>query len=128
LAKRAPRRQKEAALTDRIRAALNALGGVRVWRNNTGIATHVKEAGIYKMRYGLGVGSPDLVGMVCFRLQLSISVHQDFGRFLGVEVKRPGEKQEPEQIEWQDLIQRFGGIYILTTSVGDAVQQVEALR
>lgn len=61
----------ESALSKDIRAALNATGLVRLVRNNVGVDT---AKGV---RYGLGNGSPDLVGVltngVCFCIEVKTS-------------------------------------------------------
>jgi hypothetical protein len=124
LPERKVRRQQEAALTDRIRQAIDITDLCRGWRNNTGIATHVKESGIYKMRYGLGVGSPDIIG-IRRTLITPEMVGRHLGVFFGNEVKRPGETREPEQEEWENVIRRFNGIYILSSTVAESV---DALR
>lgn len=42
-----------------------------------------------------------------------------FGRCVKVEVKRPGESQKPEQIEYQKDIEALKGHYLLVFSVED---------
>lgn len=105
---RRPRRQAEASLTDAIRSAINALPDVRVWRNNCGVATH----GPRFVRYGLGVGSPDLVGILGGAFG---------GVFLAIEVKRPKQRRSPAQLVWARMISDLGGIYLLATSVQQAL-------
>ena len=63
---------KETPIMHAVRAALTATGRVSIWRNNVGVDT---TRGV---RYGLGVGSPDLVGLL-----------RPEGRMLGIEVKTP---------------------------------------
>ena len=41
------------------------------------------------------------------------------GRRLEVEVKSPTGRQSPEQKQYQGIIERFGGVYILARSVAD---------
>ena len=56
------------------------------WRNNCGMATY----GEAKVRYGLGPGSPDLVGAL-----------RSSGRMCCFEVKTPkNRKKEDEQLAW----------------------------
>jgi hypothetical protein len=72
-------------------------------------------------RYGLGVGSPDLVLVVA-------------GRFLGLEVKRPKTAEHgagqlsPKQKAWRDKAQRAGVVYRRVRSVEEAVAAVEEVR
>ncbi len=49
------------------------------------------------------------------------------GRRLEVEVKGPKGKQQEDQIRWQEMIERFGGIYILAYSVEDVDIVLEAI-
>jgi len=94
---------------DSIRAALCAVEGVRVWRNNVGVDT------MRGIRYGLGVGSPDLVGIA-------------WGRFVGLEVKTPTGRVSKEQTMWLDMVRRFGGVAGVARSVEDAIAIVEEAR
>lgn len=48
----------------------------------------------------------------------------DGGRFLAIEVKRPGEKQTEDQIAWGSMVNKRGGLYIVATSVDDAINQL----
>lgn len=122
LAARKQRRKTETALTREIMAALNRIPGVHVFRNNTGALEDRNGRLVY---YGLGKGSPDLVGWIS-----SQSVAYPTARFLGVEVKVPGrEKAHPEVIEnqdrWRDMINAAGGWYIRVSSVSEAVDLVK---
>ena len=76
------------------------------------------------MYYGLGKGSPDLVGW-----RQTGSGLYTIAQFLGVEVKMPGKmKAHPETLEnqdrWRDMIEAAGGIYVRVTSVEEAVRLV----
>ena len=46
------------------------------------------------------------------------------GRFLAVEVKRPGKTRTPEQIEFQDQVARGGGVAIVAESLEELVEKV----
>ena len=106
-------RETEKGLMIRIRAALAVLPGVLVWRNNVGVDA---EHGI---RYGLGVGSADLVGIVTI---------QGVGVFLGVEVKTATGRMRPEQVRWAETVRRFGGLAITARTPEEAVAAVVAAR
>lgn len=95
----------ETELSNAIRAAMNAIPGVRLWRNNVGVDT---QRGV---RYGLAVGSADLIGMVD-------------GRFLAVEVKAANGRMSDDQRIWRDVVRGLGGVYILARSVDEAVAAV----
>jgi hypothetical protein len=59
-------------------------------------------------------GRPDIVGIM----------PDHTGRFLGIEVKRPGEKQRPDQIEFQSRAEKWRGVYIVATSAKEAIEKV----
>lgn len=88
--------------------AAAAARGIALWRNNVGAC---RTAGGGFMRFGLGNdrpgggGSPDYVGIL------------PGGRFIGVEVKRPGARPSPAQLAWGDVIRRAGGVWIWCDSV-----------
>lgn len=91
----------------KIRAVLCQPGAqTRVWRNNTGV---LKDARGIPVRFGLAVGSADLVGIVA-----------PSGRFLAVEVKMPNGRLTPEQEAWLATVRRFGGIAEVARSIEDA--------
>ena len=99
----------ETILQNRIRAAIAALPDARVWRNNNGLD---RERGV---RYGLGKGSPDLIGIVD-------------GRFIGLEVKMPRGRVSPEQAMWVNTILRLGGSAGVVRSVDEALALVDEAR
>lgn len=79
--------------------------GGRLWRNNTGIAVFGKR----RVRYGLGVGSPDLVGILPMKITQE-DVGKTYGLFVGIEVKTPNARVAKAQKEWIKGIERLGGI------------------
>lgn len=97
---------------DRIRLILGAVIDGVWWRNNTGVA--VARTG-HTIRYGLGNGSADLVGL--FR-----------GRFVSVEIKTPTGRQSPEQRQWQQLVEHKQGVYAIVRSEDDAHALVAELH
>lgn len=88
---------------------------VRVWRNNTGVADAFGGGGA--VRYGLGVGSADLVGMVL-----------PFGRFLALEVKTKSGRVSADQLRWIETVRRFGGVACVVRCIEDARDAVEFAR
>lgn len=80
--------------------------GCLIWRNNVG--TLKNEAGI-PIRFGLCVGSSDLIGIA------------PDGRFLAVEIKTKTGRVRPEQQQFIDAIRRKGGIAGIARSVEDAL-------
>lgn len=104
----------ETILQAKIRAAVNALPWCRFWRNSVGF-----DDG-HKIKYGLAKGSSDLIGMV----QMTAGV----GRFVGLEVKTPTGRMEPEQVIFRDTVNKFGGRAYVVRSVEDALAAVEDAR
>lgn len=93
----------EAQIQDAIRLALNHPDGVW-WRNNIGSA---ERRGVH-IKFGVGgPGGADLIGL--FR-----------GRFVAIEIKTPTGRQFPEQVQFQALVERKGGVYAVLRSVEDA--------
>lgn len=43
------------------------------------------------------------------------------GRYIGIEVKGPTEKQEPDQVAFQEALEKAGGAYLLARSVEEVV-------
>lgn len=72
------------------------------WRNNTG-ATKTIGGGF--IRFG-AVGSPD----ICV-------IHEGF--FIGLEVKKKGEKQSTDQVEWERKCREAGAEYHVVRSIDD---------
>jgi len=98
---------REQAIQQQILARLGALPGLTMWRNNSGAL--VDQRG-QLVRYGQP-GSADLLG-----------VAGPAGRLVALEVKRPGGRQTDLQRAWQGMVERHGGIYLVVTSVDEAVQ------
>ncbi len=97
----------ESEILQAIRLEMGKMNDVLIFRNSVG--------GLYDkngrfVRYGLGVGSSDLIGL--FR-----------GRFLAIEVKRPGGKRSPEQINFIEVIRRAGGL----AGFAESVEQAQAI-
>lgn len=98
---------------------------LRIWRQNTGSAygegvvrrvfALVRQGAFSEavrmiatsrpVKFGV-VGAADLSGIVA-------------GRRLEIEVKGPDGKQSKEQANYQAMIERFGGVYVLARSVED---------
>lgn len=76
--------------------------GARLFRNNVGL---FDTADGRKIRTGLCVGSADLIGWTAT------------GRFLAVEVKRPGERPTKEQARFLQSVSDAGGVGVLAHSV-----------
>ncbi len=89
---------------------------MRLWRQNTGVATYdnLVAGTSRKVRFGLP-GQADLSGIL------------PDGKRLEIEVKRPGGRQSEEQKAFQEMIERFGGLYILAYSALDVEDRLREL-
>ncbi len=96
----------ETALMLAIWDALLATGRALVWRNNVG-AARVRG---HHVAFGLGLGSPDLVGLL-----------RGPGIMICWEVKLPGNEPEPAQRAWHKAARDAGAIVIVAHSVDEAL-------
>jgi hypothetical protein len=105
---------READIQQKIRLALGLEPGLVLWRNNVGAAVH---AGTNRpVHYGVGgKGGSDLIGMLD-------------GRFIALEVKRPGGRASAEQIEFIELVQNGGGFGAIVRSVAEARAAIDRAR
>lgn len=99
---------------------------MRIWRQNTGkaygysvVANALARAGASEIlrtmpltKYGTA-GAPDIHGIL------------EGGRYLTIEVKRPGEDLEDEQKAWRRMFQAHGGLYILAHSEDDVSRELQ---
>jgi hypothetical protein len=93
-----------------ILSRLHLLPASFFWRANTGVAS---APGGRTIRFGVP-GQADILGVY-------------LGRFIAIEVKRPGQKQSPAQTEFQTAINRAGGIYIVATDLETAMAPLRQL-
>ena len=90
--------------------------GARLFRNHVGLADHRDpDGGQRRVRHGLAPGSSDLIGWTAD------------GRFLSIEVKRPGWRPAPlwlasRQAAWLRAVASSGGCAGVATSLDDAGQ------
>lgn len=96
----------ESAIQRDILLALGALPHVRVFRNSVGLARDPRSGA--KVRFGLCVGSSDLIGLCR-------------GRFLALEVKTATGRPTPEQLAFIAMVRAQGGIAGVVRSVADAL-------
>jgi hypothetical protein len=76
--------------------------GLRIWRANTGVAVY----GDRRVRFGVP-GQADVTGILPGGIRLEI------------ECKAPGKRQTTEQANYQRMIERFNGVYVLAYGVAD---------
>lgn len=104
-----PKAELEDPIKKRIRAAVIAAGCI-CWIHNVDNR---------KLSTGLGLGTSDLICIV------------PPGRFLGIEVKRPGYSPSdvrPAQRAWLDAVRKFGGISGIATCEAEALALVDEAR
>lgn len=101
---------KETPIMRAIHDAIVLTGRARLWRNNTGVATY----GGAKVAYGLGVGSPDLVGFLV-----------PSGRFFALEVKTETGRLSREQRCWHASSVSGGAFVACVRSVEEALRALE---
>ena len=80
---------------------------IRLWRQNTGVARISQRV----VRFGVP-GQADLTGIL------------PDGRRLEIEVKSATGRQSQDQKNYQNLISKFNGVYILARSVKDVYEQL----
>lgn len=112
-----PRKATETDLVNEIRVVLGKLPYVTVWRNNVGM---LKDAKGRPVRYGLCVGSSDLIGIV--------HNHAGRGIFIAIEVKLPGKSPTEDQDRFIRAVGKMGASATWVTSVEEAVQFVQAVE
>ena len=106
----------ESALVASIRLALGRDSRVVLWRNNTGSALQdFGSGGMRPLKYGLCVGSSDLIGIVA-----------PHGRLIALEVKTASGRVTREQQQFLSLVERMGGVARVVRSVDDALRAVDA--
>lgn len=80
------------------------------YRANTGAMNGVHKGKSWFVRFGKP-GMPDIVAVMR-------------GLFVGIEVKRPGQKMSDAQVDFAYALESAGGVYVVMSSLAD----VEFLR
>lgn len=119
LAPRKPRKRTETTTLTEIRSVLSRLPYVTIQRNNSGA---LKDETGRLVRYGLGEGSADLVGVVTVGLGSISGPIIPVGIALAIEVKAPGKKPTAQQIAWLAHYKSRGAIVGVAESVEDAMR------
>jgi hypothetical protein len=107
----------EAEIQHAIRLDLGREPDLRLFRNESGVATHAGRNSVQRVRYGLAKGSSDLVGVLA-----------PAGRFIALEIKSPTGKPTERQLMWLATIRRFGGFAAIVRSVEDARAAINRAR
>lgn len=85
------------------------IAGWPCWRNNVGFDKSTK------VRYGLGLGSADLISCVA-------------GHFVAIEVKSARGRVSPAQEMWKKTVTRSGGLWFLVRDESCIQYLIEELR
>lgn len=93
-------------LVDEVLLAIGSTNKCRVYRNATGCARSMDGARI--ISFGLK-GSPDIVGIL------------SNGKWLGLEIKTGSGKQNKDQLNFEAMIRRFNGHYLVVRNAQEAV-------
>lgn len=101
---------RESGIQKAIRKYLSLTGVGLFWRNNTGALPAIGVGGgRFPMRFGLGVGSPDIIGIL-----------RPNGRLFGLEIKSATGKLSKEQVAWHKAANEAGAYVAVARSVEDA--------
>lgn len=107
----------EHEIQQRIRLACAGPGcHTRLWRNNVG---RLLDAHGRPVTFGLCPGSADLIGYVPVTITPEM-VGMRLAVFAGVEVKKPGGRATPQQLQWLESVRTAGGMAGIATSVEEA--------
>jgi len=135
----------EAVIQQQIRLGLGMEPGLVLWRNQIGTAVFEGTRARYTVPYGVGgTGGSDLIGLltvkverVCFDADaqacdgadVACAGHaSEIARFIALEVKRPGGRVRPEQVDFINLVRAAGGFAAIVRSVEEARAAIERAR
>lgn len=110
-----PKGLKEQEIQKQILDWLETVPRLFAERQNTGVAYLKGKKGTMRPVSFSQLGAPDI--RVCVR-----------GAYLALEVKRPGEKQNENQLAWQADFERGEGIYRVVSSLEDAMKVVREIE
>lgn len=112
----------EAAIQQQVRLALSRAGAV-AFRNNVGQYVDPKTG--RPIRYGLGVGSSDLIGWTPLVITPEM-VGQTVAVFTAVEVKSPTGKATEPQLNFIAQVIKAGGLAGIARSAAEAVNILQS--
>jgi len=114
--------QPETVLQNQIRLAISAdCPDVVMFRNHCGALKDQRTGRL--VTFGLAPGSPDLVGWRSIEITHEM-VGQRIAVFCGLEIKIPGGRVRPDQVNFIDRLRAAGGVAAVVRSVDDAVEQL----
>lgn len=122
----------ESSLLARIRRAVGTLTGVRLFRNDCGVAwtgevvaydrakRRVTLRNAQRITYGLIPGSGDLIGWQSIEITPDM-VGRRVAVFTSIEVKTKKGRASPKQRNWRDRVNEAGGNAGIARSIDDAI-------
>lgn len=113
-----PDNASETTISAAIRSHVNRFPWAKLWRNNNG---SLEDKTGRWVTYGLGTGSPDLIGVVANR-------ETGIGIFVGIEVKKGARDLEHDQKEWRTMLTELGAVHGVANCVEDAIAAVAMAR
>lgn len=114
-------RRSETAIQRDIELALGSEPDLLVIRNSVGVARHHTDDGrAYTVPYGLGVGSPDLVGL--------LRGEDGQARWFCLEIKADGGRVSAEQEKCHRVWRSFGAFVAVVRSVDEARSALREAR
>jgi len=112
--------ESEKSFFDKTREAVSELGA-RLFRNNVGVAVHRdKNGNEHTVRYGLCVGSSDLIGWTTISVTPEM-VGKNVAVFTALEGKRGRDQLKAEQSRFLQAVRNAGGIASTFSSPDAAV-------
>jgi len=120
----------EIPIMRRVMYALSSIPGVRVFRNNVGVAKYGPACKTCKhnsrwVKYGLFEGSSDLIGFKTITITPEM-VGKKVAVFVACETKRPAKSSvTPEQDNFISRVKEAGGIAGIVKSEEEAKRLVE---
>lgn len=112
----------ERTVLARILLDLGGRPGLRLFRNNCGVALHADGS---RVVYGLHPGSSDLIGITTLTITPDM-VGRRVGVFTAIEAKTDVGRLKPEQRTFIDFVRAAGGIAGVARSPEDAAALVSA--
>ena len=117
---------READIQQAIRLALGLEPDLTLYRNNVGAAFHAESK--RPVQYGVGgTGGADLLGWLTMNVELYGHM-MCIARIVALEVKRPGGRVRPEQVDFINNVRAAGGFAAIVHSVEEARAAIERAR
>lgn len=126
--KKPPRKVLEGDVLAAAREWLGQQPDVRMMRNNVG---QLEDKTGRPVVYGLGNGSCDLIGHIAVQVYpvgKTDGPWLNIARAFGIELKAPGKRPSPDQVEWMNVKRRQGWAIGWADSLEGVKEIVEKAR